>query len=68
MIDLAREIFAAQTHRRTVDPRFLAKRVTPFAIQRPAAVVQPQHPSHDGQAQSASPNGDDAREIGEVAR
>lgn len=30
----------------------------------PAAVVQPQHPSHDGQAQSASPNGDDAREFG----
>jgi hypothetical protein len=35
MTDLARQIIASQSHRRFIDPRFLAKRVQPFEIVRP---------------------------------
>ena len=33
-MDLARELIAAQTHRRMVDPITFAKRKTPFVIER----------------------------------
>lgn len=33
-MDYARELIAAQSHRRMIEPRFLAKRVTPFEIVR----------------------------------
>jgi hypothetical protein len=42
-MDYARELIAAQSHRRMIDPRFLAKRVTPFEIVRvPAASAHPE--------------------------
>lgn len=35
MIEFARGLIAAQTHRRMIEPRFMAPRVTPFCIERP---------------------------------
>lgn len=43
MIDLARQMIAAQTHRRMVDPIVFAKRKTPFVIER-AGVADPKNP------------------------
>lgn len=35
MIDAIRELVCAQSHRRMIEPRYLAKRVQPFEIVRP---------------------------------
>lgn len=49
-MDLAREMIAAQSHRRTIDPITFAKRVQPFEIVRPT-------PAPSGSAQHVGADG-----------
>lgn len=61
MTDLARQIIASQSHRRFIDPRFLAKRVEEFVIVRP----QPAPVAETRSAQHAVASGaSDGTEVG----
>jgi hypothetical protein len=51
MIDAIRELVCAQSHRRMIEPRYLAKRVQPFEIVRPT-------PTPSGSAQHVGADGD----------
>jgi hypothetical protein len=64
VMDLARELIAAQSHRRMIDPTYFAKRVTPFVIQR-ASFADPLSMEED-KAHSATIYGSD-RGDGEVS-
>lgn len=67
MIDAIRELVCAQSHRRMIDPRFLAKRVQPFEIIRPAAgVVSPHDASQSGPANQAHQVRTDDRAPGDL--